>query len=47
MYCQLGQGYLFSKPLSKETVDELIQTIHDFSQKHPEQAYPLGETLSN
>ena len=47
MDCQLGQGYLFSKPLSRETVDELIQTIHDFSQKHPEQAYPLGETLSN
>ncbi len=47
MTCQLGQGYLFSKPLDKKTVDELIQTIHDFSQKHPDQAYPLGETLSN
>jgi EAL domain-containing protein (putative c-di-GMP-specific phosphodiesterase class I) len=47
MNCQLGQGYLFSKPLSKNIVDELIQTIKDFSQQHPDQYYPLADILSN
>jgi EAL domain-containing protein (putative c-di-GMP-specific phosphodiesterase class I) len=47
MNCQLGQGYLFSKPLSKNVADELIQTIMNFSQQHPDQHYPLADVLSN
>ncbi len=47
MNCQLGQGYLFSKPLSKNIVDDLIQTIMDFSQQHPDQHFPLADVLSN
>jgi diguanylate cyclase (GGDEF)-like protein/PAS domain S-box-containing protein len=47
MNCQLGQGYLFSKSLPKNVVDDLIQTIKDFSQQHPDQHYPLADVLSN
>jgi diguanylate cyclase (GGDEF)-like protein/PAS domain S-box-containing protein len=47
MNCQLGQGYLFSKPLDKETVDKLVETILHFFKQHPNQNYALAEMLSN
>ncbi len=47
MNCQLGQGYLFSKPLARQTVDELIETILHFSERHPDQHYALADMLSN
>jgi diguanylate cyclase (GGDEF)-like protein/PAS domain S-box-containing protein len=47
MNCQLGQGYLFSKPLAKDVVDELVDTILNFSDKHPDQYYALADMLSN
>jgi EAL domain-containing protein (putative c-di-GMP-specific phosphodiesterase class I) len=47
MNCQLGQGYLFSKPLAKKVVDELVDTILSFHEKHPDQYYALADMLSN
>ncbi len=47
MNCQLGQGYLFSKPLPKDAVDKLIQTIHQFSIQNPNRHYPLADVLTN
>lgn len=44
--CQLGQGYLFSRPLNKEGVDELIETILHFSERNPNQNYALADMLS-
>ena len=44
--CQLGQGYLFSKPLDQEGVDELIGTILHFSKRNPNQNYALADRLS-
>ncbi|MBT8372778.1 MAG: EAL domain-containing protein [Deltaproteobacteria bacterium] len=47
MKCQFGQGYLFSKPLPKHKVDELIGEMLHFSRKNPGQYYPLTNTLAN
>ena len=47
MNCQLGQGYLFSKPLAKKVVDELVDTILSFHEKPPDQYYALADMLSN
>jgi diguanylate cyclase (GGDEF)-like protein/PAS domain S-box-containing protein len=47
MNCQLGQGYLFSKPLAKKVVDELVDTILSFYEEHPDQYYALADMLSN
>jgi EAL domain-containing protein (putative c-di-GMP-specific phosphodiesterase class I) len=47
MQCQFGQGYLFSKPIAKNKVDNLIKEIVEFSQKNPGQPYPLTDELSN
>jgi diguanylate cyclase (GGDEF)-like protein/PAS domain S-box-containing protein len=47
MNCQLGQGYLFSKPLAQKVVDELVDTILRFHEKHPDQYYALADMLSN
>ena len=47
MKCQFGQGYLFSKPIPKQEVDALIQTMLEFSQENPGQYYPLTKALSN
>jgi len=47
MNCQFGQGYLFSKPLTKSKVDELIEETLSYSQKNPGQYYPLTSVLSN
>jgi EAL domain-containing protein (putative c-di-GMP-specific phosphodiesterase class I) len=47
MNCQFGQGYLFSKPLSKSKVDELIEEMLTYSQENPGQYYPLTKALAN
>jgi len=47
MNCQLGQGYLFSKPLSKPKIDELIENILKLSQENPDANFPLPAMLSN
>ena len=47
MNCQLGQGYLFSKPLPKEKVDALIETIASNSQHDPDLKYSLINFLPN
>jgi diguanylate cyclase (GGDEF)-like protein/PAS domain S-box-containing protein len=47
MNCQFGQGYLFSKPLSKPKVDELIQNILKLSQENPAANLALPAMLSN
>ena len=47
MNCQFGQGYLFSKPLSKPDVDELIVNILQVSQEDPGACFSLRAMLSN
>jgi diguanylate cyclase (GGDEF)-like protein/PAS domain S-box-containing protein len=47
MNCQFGQGYLFSKPLSKPKVDELIENMLQVSQKNPDANFALPAMLSN
>jgi diguanylate cyclase (GGDEF)-like protein/PAS domain S-box-containing protein len=47
MNCPFGQGYLFSKPLSKSQVDELIEEMLAYSQKTTGQHYPLTKALAN
>jgi diguanylate cyclase (GGDEF)-like protein/PAS domain S-box-containing protein len=47
MNCQFGQGYLFSKPLSKPKVDELIKNISKLSHETPEANLSLPAMLSN
>jgi len=47
MRCQYGQGYLFSKPIEKHQVDELIDKMRAYSHKHPGELYSLTAELSN
>jgi len=47
MNCQFGQGYLFSKPLSKTKVDDLIENILKLSRENPGASYTLPAMLSN
>jgi diguanylate cyclase (GGDEF)-like protein/PAS domain S-box-containing protein len=47
MNCQLGQGYLFSKPMSKKGVDELIETIIELTRRDPTQQCALPDVLLN
>ena len=47
MNCHFGQGYLFSKPLSRSRVDELIEDMLAYSQENPGQYYPLTRALAN
>ncbi|MEJ2098497.1 MAG: bifunctional diguanylate cyclase/phosphodiesterase, partial [Desulfobacterales bacterium] len=47
MNCQFGQGFLFSSPLSKPNVDELIERIHKFSKENPNGNFSLPAMLSN
>ncbi len=47
MQCQYGQGYLFSKPLPKPKIDELIEEMLNFSEQNPGQHYPLTKVFSN
>jgi len=43
MNCQMAQGYLFSRPLKKEKMDELIQKIEQFSKTKPDKRYSLKD----
>jgi EAL domain-containing protein (putative c-di-GMP-specific phosphodiesterase class I) len=47
MNCQFGQGYLFSRPLSKPKADELIENILQVSRENPDANFPLPAMLSN
>ncbi|MGD8258228.1 MAG: bifunctional diguanylate cyclase/phosphodiesterase [Desulfobacterales bacterium] len=47
MNCQYGQGHLFSKPLPKAKVNDLIQKMLRFSENNPGQCYPMTNLLSN
>jgi len=47
MNCQFGQGYLFSTPLSRPKVDELIENIKKFSKENPSAIFSLPAMLSN
>ena len=43
MNCQMAQGYLFSRPLKKEKMDELIKKIEQFSKTKPGKRYSLKD----
>jgi Amt family ammonium transporter len=43
MNCQMAQGYLFSRPLKKEKMDELIKKIELFSKTKPDKRYSLKD----
>lgn len=45
--CQLGQGYLFSKPLTLANTDKLVQNMHHYDHENPGIPYPLHDMLSN
>jgi diguanylate cyclase (GGDEF)-like protein/PAS domain S-box-containing protein len=47
MNCQFGQGYLFSKPLSKPKADQLIENIIKLSEENPDANFSLPAMLSN
>jgi diguanylate cyclase (GGDEF)-like protein/PAS domain S-box-containing protein len=47
MNCQFGQGYLFSKPLSKPIADQLIENIIKLSKENPDANFSLPAMLSN
>ena len=47
MNCQFGQGYLFSKPLAKPSVNELIDNILKLAQENPGSNFSLPAMLSN
>ena len=47
MKCQFGQGYLFSRPLSKSQVDELIENILKLAAENPGANFSLPAMLSN
>jgi len=47
MDCQFGQGYLFSKPLSKPIADQLIDNIIKLSKENPDANFSLPAMLSN
>ena len=47
MNCQFGQGFLFSTPLSKPKVDELIESIRNFSKENPNGNFSLPAMMSN
>jgi Amt family ammonium transporter len=47
MNCQFGQGYLFSKPLNKTQIDDLIENIHQLAQESPGTQFSLPAMLSN
>ena len=47
MNCQFGQGYLFSRPLSKPQVDELIENILKLAAENPGANFSLPAMLSN
>lgn len=47
MNCQFGQGYLFSKPMSKPKADQLIDNIIKLSKENPDANFSLPAMLSN
>ncbi len=47
MKCQFGQGYLFSKPMPKPKVDQLIENILKLSNENPQASFSLPAMLSN
>jgi len=47
MQCQFGQGYLFSKPLPRSAVDNLIDDMLKHSRNNPGQSYTLTSALAN
>jgi diguanylate cyclase (GGDEF)-like protein len=47
MNCQFGQGYLFSKPLTRSKVDSLIEDMLRYSRENPGRSYPLTSVLAN
>ena len=47
MNCQFGQGYLFSKPLSKSEIDQLIENILQLARENPGAPFSLPAMLSN
>ena len=47
MKCQFGQGYLFSKPLAKEKVDQLIEEMLDYTRENPGEHFHLTRALTN
>jgi diguanylate cyclase (GGDEF)-like protein/PAS domain S-box-containing protein len=47
MKCQFGQGYLFSKPISKIGVEDLILKMQAYARENPGLSYPLTDELSN
>jgi diguanylate cyclase (GGDEF)-like protein/PAS domain S-box-containing protein len=47
MKCQFGQGYLFSKPITKDEVDKLINEMLVYSREHPGLSYPISDELFN
>lgn len=47
MNCQFGQGYLFSKPLSKPQADVLIENIIKLAHENPGAKFSLPAMLSN
>lgn len=44
--CEYGQGYLFSRPIPKTEIDQLIDTISEFGDTFPNQPYALTNCLS-
>ena len=47
MKCQFGQGYLFSRPITKEAVNELIDKMQRYARENPGLSYPLTDELAN
>ena len=44
--CEYGQGYLFSRPIPKREIDQLIATIAEFGKTFPNQPYALTNCLA-
>ena len=47
MNCQYGQGYLFSKPITREDVDKLVNKMQQYADENPGLSYPLNDELLN
>ena len=47
MGCELGQGYLFSRPIQKAEVVRLLGTLTDFSHNYPLPSYSMATCLQN
>ena len=47
MKCQFGQGYLFSKPMPKPKVDQLVENILKLYDENPQASFSLPAMLSS